>query len=252
VGYQAGRYISGGSSSNGASSTSLYLGAETKALASGGTNEIVLGYDTTGFGSNTAAYGNSSITSHIFQAGNVGIETSSPTYILSLGGNAARTFWVERHTTENTAGNTLTVQAGGATVGATDKAGGDLLLYPGVSTGSAESGVQIYGCVAGASGTADRTQTLAFRVLGNKIGFFGATPVTKATEITDELTTITFTAPTPDYAIQDFVDVSLGAGWAFKDHDEANTTLAVIANLQARVNELETVLVNYGLLTDAD
>ena len=33
--------------------------------------------------------------------------------------------WMERHTTANTAGNTLTVQAGGATSGATDKAGGD-------------------------------------------------------------------------------------------------------------------------------
>jgi len=112
-------------------------------------------------------------------AGSVGIGTTSPTNLLSLGGNSARTFWMERHTTANTAGNSLTVQAGGATSGATDKAGGDLILQPGVSTGSAESGVQVKGCVAGASGTADRTLTNAIQVLGNKIGFFAATPVVK-------------------------------------------------------------------------
>jgi len=113
--------------------------------------------------------------------GNVGIGTTGPTYLLSLGGNAARTVWMERHTTADTAGNALTVQAGGATAGATDKAGGNLRLYPGVSTGSAESGVEIYGCVAGASGTADRTQTLAIQVLGNKLAFFAAPPVVRQT-----------------------------------------------------------------------
>ncbi len=68
--------------------------------------------------------------------GNVGIGTTSPTKLLSLGGNSARTFWLERHTTSNTAGNSLTVQAGGATTGATDKAGGNLILAPGLSTGT--------------------------------------------------------------------------------------------------------------------
>lgn len=68
-------------------------------------------------------------------AGNVGIATLVATHILSLGGNAARTFWMQRHTTANTAGNTLTVQAGGATSGATDKAGGNLRLKPGTRRG---------------------------------------------------------------------------------------------------------------------
>ncbi len=67
--------------------------------------------------------------------GNVGIGTTSPTKLLSLGGNSARIFWMERHTTANTAGNDLTVRGGGATVAATDKAGGRLILTPGQSTG---------------------------------------------------------------------------------------------------------------------
>lgn len=186
-------------------------------------------------------------------SGNVGIGTTAPTNILSLGGNSARIFWLERHTTANTAGNTLTVTAGGATSGATDKAGGALILQGGLSTGSAESGVTIQGCVAGATGTTDGTQATMIQVLGNKIGFFTATPVVQQTELTDELTTITFTAPgTPDYAIQDLIDSSVGATFGFATKDEGNSVLAVIANLQARVNELETKLVAYGLLIDAD
>jgi hypothetical protein len=75
--------------------------------------------------------------------GTVGIGTTSPTNLLSLGGNSARTIWMERHTTSNTAGNSLTIQAGGATSAATDKAGGDLILAPGLSTGIGSGKVRI-------------------------------------------------------------------------------------------------------------
>jgi len=117
----------------------------------------------------------------MYHAGNVGIGTISPTNLLSLGGNSARIFWMERHTTANTAGNTLTITAGGATSGATDKNGGNLLLQGGLSTGTGESGVAIYGCVAGASGTTDRTQTIAIQTLGNKLGFYAVTPIVRPT-----------------------------------------------------------------------
>jgi hypothetical protein len=82
-----------------------------------------------------------------------------------------------------------------------------------------------------------------------KLGFFGADPVVQQTELTDELTTITHTAPgTADFAIQ---SLSL-IGYGFVTEDEGNTVLSVIANLQARVNELETKLVALGFLADAD
>lgn len=85
---------------------------------------------------------------------------------------------------------------------------------------------------------------------GTNIGFFGTTPTTQQTELTDELTTITFTSPiTPDYAIQDLTSVG---GFGFVTSDEAQTLLSVVANLQTRVNELETKLTAYGLLIDAD
>jgi hypothetical protein len=82
-----------------------------------------------------------------------------------------------------------------------------------------------------------------------KLGFFGADPVVQQTELTDELTTITHTAPgTADFDIQ---NLSL-TGYGFVTEDEGNTVLSVIANLQARVNELETKLVALGFLADTD
>lgn len=77
------------------------------------------------------------------------------------------------------------------------------------------------------------------------IAFYGGTPRTRAAALTAQLTTITYTAPTtPDYDIQDFIDVAGDGskGYAFASRDEANTLLAVIANLQARVQELENAL----------
>lgn len=83
-----------------------------------------------------------------------------------------------------------------------------------------------------------------------KLGFFNATPIVQPTELTDELTSITHTAPSvSDYAIQDLTD---SGGFGFKTKDEGNTVLSVILNLQTRVNELETKLVSLGLLADAD
>ena len=83
-----------------------------------------------------------------------------------------------------------------------------------------------------------------------KIGFFNATPVVQPSEITDELTSITHTAPgTPDYAIQNLVQ---NTGFGFATQNEGNTVLSVILNLQTRVNELETRLATLGLIADAD
>lgn len=74
----------------------------------------------------------------------------------------------------------------------------------------------------------------------------GARFVPEVAANTAALTTITSTAPvTPDFAIQDLVNTS---AFGFVTKDEGNTVLAVIANLQTRVTELETKLKTYGIL----
>jgi hypothetical protein len=100
----------------------------------------------------------------ILGSGNVGIATTSPTNILSFGGNAARTVWMERHTTANTAGNNLTLQSGGATVAATDKNSGMFTLSPGLSTGMGFSSIRLTSLSRAAS-TATADNTLADRVI---------------------------------------------------------------------------------------
>jgi hypothetical protein len=85
LGNNSGYFIADGATANATSTNSIYLGANTKALASGDTNEIVIGYNATGLGSNTAVLGNSSITTTVLQ-GNVGIGTTAPSSILSVGG----------------------------------------------------------------------------------------------------------------------------------------------------------------------
>jgi len=116
----------------------------------------------------------------ITSSGNVGLATTSPTKTLSLGGNAAQTIWMERHTTANTAGNSLTIQAGGATVGATDKAAGDLILAPGISTGNQGGKVQIQSTLSGTSGTTDRNPVTHFQIAQGHIETLGTAPTLSA------------------------------------------------------------------------
>jgi hypothetical protein len=74
----------------------------------------------------------------------------------------------------------------------------------------------------------------------------GATFVPQVAANTTALTTITSTAPgTADFAIQDLTSTT---PFGFASKDEGNTVLAVIANLQARVAELESKLGVYGIL----
>jgi hypothetical protein len=61
IGNNSGGYIADGISLNQTSSNSIYLGYNTKALADGDTNEIVIGYEATGLGSNSVNLGNDSI-----------------------------------------------------------------------------------------------------------------------------------------------------------------------------------------------
>ena len=85
IGYQAGRFITDGSTANTTGDYNVFLGTDTKALADNDQNEIVIGYNTTGLGSNSAVLGNDSITKTVLK-GNVGIGTTSPSSKLHVNG----------------------------------------------------------------------------------------------------------------------------------------------------------------------
>jgi len=87
-GAQAGKYIADGATLNQTSKKSLYFGYNTKALADGDNNEIVIGYNAIGMGTNSATLGNSDITKTILR-GSVGIGTTAPSTALQVVGTVA-------------------------------------------------------------------------------------------------------------------------------------------------------------------
>jgi hypothetical protein len=76
LGYNAGSSVDGGGN-NTTSDYSIYLGNDTKALADNDQNEIVVGYNATGLGSNTVVLGNDSINTTVLK-GKIGIGDTSP------------------------------------------------------------------------------------------------------------------------------------------------------------------------------
>ena len=84
-GSEAGRFITDGSTPNLTGDYNVFIGSLTKALADNDQNEIVIGYNTTGLGSNSAVLGNDSITKTVLK-GNVGIGTTSPSSKLHVNG----------------------------------------------------------------------------------------------------------------------------------------------------------------------
>lgn len=102
---------------------------------------------------------------------------------LSLGGAAttARTFGVERNTTAATAGNSLTISSGSAVLAGTDKAGGNLILQTGVSTGTGSAQILLKVPTASTTGTSDNAVGTAVTVdstgLNSAVGIIGNGPV---------------------------------------------------------------------------
>ena len=95
VGYQAGRYISNGSTVNSWSTNSTYLGMNAYPLADGDVNETVLGYGAVGNGSNTVTIGGTGTTGTIIPYGNVGIGTTSPGGLLQIGTSCTGNLFIE-------------------------------------------------------------------------------------------------------------------------------------------------------------
>jgi len=83
IGDNAGNSTLGGGTLNTTSAQSTYIGAFASCSANGVTNEIAIGYASSGNGSNSVTLGNTSITKTILR-GNVGIGTTSPSDALHV------------------------------------------------------------------------------------------------------------------------------------------------------------------------
>ncbi|MDP2175818.1 MAG: hypothetical protein Q8K70_07915 [Bacteroidota bacterium] len=124
--------------------------------------------------------------------GNVGIATTAPSYTLSLGGDIARTIGMERRTTD-AVGNALSVRAGGAFLGGTDRNGGNLTLMSGTSTGTGTSAIQFQTATPGATGTTDNAPTTKMTILGNgNVGIGTVAPIYKMTVNSTDAISSTF------------------------------------------------------------
>lgn len=139
IGYQAGWAPTGNTGfATTTGAANLFLGYRSGAATSSQTdNAIAIGPDAVVTASNTAVIGATGTKYKL------GISVANPTNDLSYDGTAARIWWMERHTTSNTAGNSLTIQSGGATSGATDKNAGTLTLASGIATGTGTGDVVI-------------------------------------------------------------------------------------------------------------
>jgi hypothetical protein len=95
LGYLAGTFISGGGNNN-ASNGNIYIGSDSRALATAQSNQIVIGTSAIGIGSNSVVLGNDSVLTTALK-GSVGIGTTTPSNKLEvvggtvLFGNAADT-----------------------------------------------------------------------------------------------------------------------------------------------------------------
>lgn len=88
IGVYAGRFLGNGSTSLTTVTKSIYIGAYTQALADSNTNEIVIGADATGLGSNTTSIGNAAITTTAIY-GNLLVKTTTDSGLYGLDVNGA-------------------------------------------------------------------------------------------------------------------------------------------------------------------
>src|SRR3989338_5156777 len=101
-------------------------------------------------------------------SGHLGIGTTSPTNILSLGNSAAQKFWIENSATD-VVGRALTVAAGSTVAGTSvsDVVGGNLILQSGLGTGTGDSSISFQTGTTLTTGTTLQTMSTKMTILGN-------------------------------------------------------------------------------------
>jgi hypothetical protein len=111
--------------------------------------------------------------------GNIGIGTTSPTNILSLGNASARKFWIE-NTATDVVGRALTIAAGSTVLGTAvdDVVGGNLILSSGAGTGIGASSILFQTGTTLTTGKTLQSITTKMSILGNgKVGIGTQAPL---------------------------------------------------------------------------
>lgn len=98
--------------------------------------------------------------------GALGLGVEVPSFDVSLQGQSARTIGVEEAGGATTIGQSLTISAGTAQAGQTNKAGGFLSLKSGGSTGNNDSSISFFTASPGTSGTTSHAPTEKMRLTG--------------------------------------------------------------------------------------
>ena len=135
-----------------------------------------------------------------------GIGTTTPTTSLAFSGEAAQTIIMERELTANTAGRNLTVQAGGAVSGGSNRAGGKAILSGGISTGTQGSTAEIWTAAGGTTGTTDRTPSVKLAIAAT-----GAATFTQNAVAGSGITGSSFNTTAPSVGANGFI----GQSWNF-------------------------------------
>ena len=100
--------------------------------------------------------------------------------MIVLDGQADRTIKVAYNTTSNTAGKKLRLMGGSATVGSTDKAGGNVEVVTGSSRGNLGANFVIYATPPGSSGTGENSAIQQYIFKGDgRVGFGVALPAAR-------------------------------------------------------------------------
>lgn len=114
IGYQSAKFLADGTTNATSFSNSTYVGTSTKVSANGVTNEIVIGYNATGNGSNSVTIGDTNITKTILR-GNVETNGSVKVGTDSTAASAANVGAIRYRSDANNSYMDMVMQTGAAT-----------------------------------------------------------------------------------------------------------------------------------------
>jgi hypothetical protein len=135
--------------------TGMYYSGTDLSFAVGGIRRIYANGTDVGIGIPLTLFSNLAIA-----------QSATATNTISIGGDDARDIIMGRHSTADTAGNSLILRSGGSTLGATNKNGGDLTLSSGINTGTGSSKINLQAYPPGSSGTTSGTAVTSLLITG--------------------------------------------------------------------------------------